>query len=243
MFACKVAIKLSQQLTFLLVNLVSDFLAQCVPEVLLQLSKIPKFFSTPKLMYPFHNYPRRSFAVPIFDGAITCVTKSTKWSSLVRFCESTFCVNSLFPQHTLYVSCCMHRASSYNTYINKQDAQNSCDQTLFSIRCSTCFGLYQSIIRSNFISCISHLVYAGTIRQAVVWLQPRIGIKSNHRNFVASCWFIYILYSLCLAHQIFLHVMDRIIFGYKKLSFPYSKYPPHRHALRHPYIFVLLLTL
>ena len=35
-------------------------------------------------------------------------------------------------------------------YINQQDAQNSCDQTLFSIRCSTCFGLYQSIFRSSF---------------------------------------------------------------------------------------------
>ena len=35
-------------------------------------------------------------------------------------------------------------------YINQQDAQNSRDYTLFSIRCSTCFGLYQSIIRSNF---------------------------------------------------------------------------------------------
>ena len=47
-------------------------------------------------------------------------------------------------------------------YINQQDAQNYCDQTLFSIRCSTCFGLNQSIIRNNFISCTSHLVYAGT---------------------------------------------------------------------------------
>jgi hypothetical protein len=26
------------------------------------------------------------------------------------------------------------------------------------------------------ISCTSHLVYAGTIRVAVVWLQPRIGM-------------------------------------------------------------------
>ena len=49
-------------------------------------------------------------------------------------------------------------------YINQQDAQNSCVQTLFSIRCSTCFGLYQSIIRSNFISCTSHLVYASICR-------------------------------------------------------------------------------
>ena len=41
----------------------------------------------------------------------------------------------------------MHRASSYNMYtIKQQDAENSCDQTLFFIRCSTCFGLYQSII-------------------------------------------------------------------------------------------------
>ena len=43
-------------------------------------------------------------------------------------------------------------------YITQQDAQNSCDQTLFSIRYSACFGLYQSIFRSNFISCTSHFV-------------------------------------------------------------------------------------
>ena len=61
-----------------------------------------------------------------------------------------------------------------NMCINQQDARNSCDQTLFSITCSTCFGLCQSTIRSSFISCTSHLVYAGTIRLAVVWLQPHL---------------------------------------------------------------------
>ena len=30
----------------------------------------------------------------------------------------------------------------FSMYINQQDAQNSCDLTLFPIRCSTCFGLY-----------------------------------------------------------------------------------------------------
>ena len=44
----------------------------------------------------------------------------------------------------------MHRASSYNMYKNQQDAQDSCDWTLFSIRCSICSGLCQSIIRSKF---------------------------------------------------------------------------------------------
>ena len=34
--------------------------------------------------------------------------------------------------------------------------------------CSTCFGLYSFIIRSNVISCTSHLVYAGIRRYA--WL-------------------------------------------------------------------------
>ena len=48
-----------------------------------------------------------------------------------------------------------------HVFINQQDAQNSCDQTLFSIRCAACFGMYQSIIRSNFISCTSHIpIYA-----------------------------------------------------------------------------------
>ena len=72
-------------------------------------------------------------------------------------------------------------------YIKQQDAQNSCDQTLLSIRCSTCFGLYQSIIRSNFISCTSHLVYAGICRYhtsvccvAVATQQPNVPYKMIH---------------------------------------------------------------
>ena len=32
-------------------------------------------------------------------------------------------------------------STSYYMYMNQQDAQNSCNQALFSIRCSTCFGL------------------------------------------------------------------------------------------------------
>ena len=59
-------------------------------------------------------------------------------------------------------------------YINQQDAQNSSDWPLFSIRCSTCFGLYQSVIRSNFLSCTSNLVYAGTIRVAIATQQPHV---------------------------------------------------------------------
>ena len=70
--------------------------------------------------------------------------------------------------------------------INQQDAQNSCDQTLFSIRCSTCFGPYQSIIRSNFINYIAFgirryvPVYAGTTRLAFVWLQPHSSQTYRH---------------------------------------------------------------
>ena len=71
---------------------------------------------------------------------------------------------------------CMHRASSYNMYINQQDAQNSCDQALFSIRCSTCFGLRQSIIRSNFISCTFSICRYHTSSCCVViaTLQPDV---------------------------------------------------------------------
>jgi hypothetical protein len=78
----------------------------------------------------------------------------------------------------------MHRAPSHNMYINQRDAQNSCDWTLFSIRCCTCFGLYQSIIRSNFISCTSHLVYAGICRYHTCGCCVAIaGIRSDtHRT-------------------------------------------------------------
>ena len=53
----------------------------------------------------------------------------------------------------------MHLASSYYMDINQQDAQNSCDKTLFSIKCSTCFGLLiESIFRSNFYKLCSAFV-------------------------------------------------------------------------------------
>ena len=71
----------------------------------------------------------------------------------------------------------MHRASSYNIYINQQAAQNSCDQTLFSTGCSTYFGLYQSIIRSN----IYKLYIAFGICRTYRHIQK---IKSHHKNFV-----------------------------------------------------------
>ena len=46
-------------------------------------------------------------------------------------------------------------------YINQRDAQISVIKLHFFIRCSACFGLYQSIIRSNlFLSCTSYLVYS-----------------------------------------------------------------------------------
>ena len=59
-------------------------------------------------------------------------------------------------------------------YINQHDAQNSCDQTLFSIRCSICFGLHQSIIRSNFYKLYIPFGICRYMpkRLAVVWLQP-----------------------------------------------------------------------
>ena len=37
---------------------------------------------------------------------------------------------------------CLKHVLFYNMYINQQDAQNSCEYTLFSIRCCTSFGLY-----------------------------------------------------------------------------------------------------
>ena len=62
---------------------------------------------------------------------------------------------------------------------------------------STCFGLYQSIIRSNFISCTSHIpVYVGICDVQLIklllmmdWYSPKhveriLIIKSNHKNSV-----------------------------------------------------------
>ena len=55
--------------------------------------------------------------------------------------RKTFSVSQVW-KHLCRIWRCMHRASSCNMYINQQDAQNSDELTLFSIRCSTCFGLY-----------------------------------------------------------------------------------------------------
>ena len=52
------------------------------------------------------------------------------------------CRNSFSPLGVALSWCSLKTRLYYNMYINQQDAQNSCDHTLFSIRCSTCFGLY-----------------------------------------------------------------------------------------------------
>ena len=122
----------------------------------------------------------------------------------------------------------MHRASPYNRYINQQDAQNSCDQTLFSIRCSTCFGLCQSIFRNNFINCTSHLVYADTKcdvqliklllkmdRQSPKHVEHILKNKVLSQECCASCWFTYIQFVSFLiflsnaADSYLIHFSDR----------------------------------
>ena len=47
-------------------------------------------------------------------------------------------------------------------YINQQDAQNSCDQTLFSLCALHASDCISPSSGANFISCTSHLVYANT---------------------------------------------------------------------------------
>ena len=56
-------------------------------------------------------------------------------------------------------------------YINQQDARNSCDQTYFPLDALHVSDYTSQSSGATFISCTSHLVYAGTIRVAVVWLQ------------------------------------------------------------------------
>ena len=104
---------------------------------------------------------------------------------------------------------CMHRASSCNMYINQQDAQNSCDWTLFSIytlHVSDCISPSSVAIFLCAVCCIWYM----RVRLAVVllsaytkydiqhikrlllkmdWYSPKhveriLKIKSNHKNFV-----------------------------------------------------------
>ena len=57
-------------------------------------------------------------------------------------------------------------------HINQQDTQISVIRLYFLIKCSTCFGMYQSIIRSNFYKLYIAFGICGymLIRLAVVWL-------------------------------------------------------------------------
>ena len=64
----------------------------------------------------------------------------------------------------------MHRASSYNMYIKQQDAQNSMVRLYFPLDALHVSDYVSPSSGATFISCTSHLVYAGTIRLAVVWL-------------------------------------------------------------------------
>ena len=62
--------------------------------------------------------------------------------------------------------------------INQQDAQNSCDQTLFSIRRSTLHvsDYFSPSSGATFISCTSHLVYADTMRCTAYKVAPKDGL-------------------------------------------------------------------
>ena len=66
----------------------------------------------------------------------------------------------------------MYRASSYDMYINQQYAQDSCNYTLLFIFQLNALHVSDCISPPTgaTLSCTSHLVYAGAIRLAVVWL-------------------------------------------------------------------------
>ena len=99
-----------------------------------------------------------------------------------------------------------HQQTKRRIYVyNQQDEQFFLWlHFIFNTR-STCVGLYQSIFRSRlFISCMSYLVYAGTIRVAVVlllkmdWYSPThvervLKIKCNHKKKLFILLVIYIL--------------------------------------------------
>ena len=60
---------------------------------------------------------------------------------------------------------------NYNMYMNQQDAQKILVIRLYFILDALCVSDYISPSSgATFISCTSYLVYAGTIRVAVVWL-------------------------------------------------------------------------
>ena len=88
---------------------------------------------------------RKGYLLPVSEnGKLRQIIVAEKEKLVQQCCISNkeqlckvYCVNNM-----VMVCYCMHRASSYNMCINQQDAQNSSDFTLFSIRCSTCFGLY-----------------------------------------------------------------------------------------------------
>ena len=78
-------------------------------------------------------------------------------------------VQCIFLQYVCTVhhpTVCMYSASSCNVYINQQDAK------ILVIRLYFLLDVLHvaDCSRSNCISCTPHLVFAGTIRLAVVWL-------------------------------------------------------------------------
>ena len=62
----------------------------------------------------------------------------------------------------------MHRASSYNMYINQLDAQNSVIRLYFPLDALHVSDYVSPSSRAKFISCTSYLVYVGIYRYA--WL-------------------------------------------------------------------------
>ena len=74
------------------------------------------------------------------------------------------------PKIYVFVTLVQGKCTYYYMYINQQDAQNSVIRLYFPLD-ALHVPDYISPSGATFISCISHLVYADTIRVAVVWLK------------------------------------------------------------------------
>ena len=112
---------------------VADFFLQCNSLASQPSCKVGLICYWPCIICLQISCQRNIFFFSVKNGAETSM-------SITR--PALFVLSSYELQHQNDISVYM--------YINQQDAQTSCAQTLFSIKCSKCFGLCQSIIRSNF---------------------------------------------------------------------------------------------
>ena len=97
--------------------------------------------------------------ISVFWDDKPCILQFVTNTFLYSVYEDSRTLRNITVKTFAKIWCFMHRASQCNVYISRTTrCVNSCNVSLFIIKCSTCFGLFSPSSGATFWSCISQLV-------------------------------------------------------------------------------------